>query len=146
MFSDLATADGEARAYQKILDDGKSKKRCPLCESNMNADVMTVFEKNVGLLRCTLSPRTDPVCKAQAGIQKGSAASKKTTQEELEEWEIELNRVRELGKLATTRDQLTKVDIPELQKQLEEKEEKLPEATAKANEVRDVCIFATFMY
>lgn len=90
--------------------------------------------------------RTDLVFKAQVGIQKGSAASKKTTQEELEEWEIELNRVRELGKLATTRDQLTKVDIPELQKQLEEKEEKLPEATAKANEVRDINIFTAFMY
>lgn len=61
-----------------------------------------------------------------------------TSQDELSEWEVELERVKELGRLASTRDQLVKVDIPELQTQLKDKEAKLPDVTIKANEVGSV--------
>ncbi|KAI0702294.1 hypothetical protein BC835DRAFT_1404375 [Cytidiella melzeri] len=108
---------GSSKVYQGFLKIGKTQKRCPLCARDMNTDVMTTFEKNV-----------------HEGIQKSSAESIRTANEELDEWQTELKRLKQLGEIASARETITSKDIPGLQAQLKEKEKQLPDVTAKATE------------
>ncbi|KAI0345847.1 hypothetical protein BDW22DRAFT_1353452 [Trametopsis cervina] len=107
--------------YQRFLTGGKAHKRCPLCARDMNGEVLTTFEKNVN-----------------EGIKKSSPDGIQSIQSELDDWELELKRVAELGKLAEKRDVLSKTEVPELQKQIKQKEQvDLPDVSAKAEEASE---------
>lgn len=116
-------------------DKGKKDKRCPLCARDMNASVMSEFEKNVSsrltFLLCFLNYCTQ----VNNGIKKSSSENVTQLQTDLRDWEEEVKRLQGLGVLAASRDKLNTIEVPALQKQIKEKEDELPLVLGKSEKV-----------
>lgn len=69
-------------------------------------------------------------------LKKCAPESVNEIRQEVQEWEKELRRLQELSIVAAGRDKLKSVELPALERQIQQKEAELPAASKKAQEVR----------
>ena len=69
-------------------------------------------------------------------LKKSTPAAITAIKQEKDDWDEELKRLQKLGHRASERDKIKNVEVPYIEKQLEEKQSALPAATKRSHEVR----------
>ncbi|KIM89254.1 hypothetical protein PILCRDRAFT_218441 [Piloderma croceum F 1598] len=111
---------GASQIYEKLLDVGKAKKVCTVCDRHLNDREMVVFEKFL-----------------RGEMKRSSPESIAENTEEMKEWEDELERLQKLVPIQASRDRLKRNELPALERQIKEQEAAIPAISHKAEEASD---------
>ncbi|GJF00265.1 DNA repair protein rad50 [Phanerochaete sordida] len=108
---DVLKARGSGPKLQEMKQFGRQKKCCPLCARDMNTQELAVFETKV-----------------DEEIAKCSAENVGTYEQELADWERVAKRLQIIFQKAQTRDKLKNVEIPGLEREIQQREGDMMEA------------------
>ncbi|TFY67850.1 hypothetical protein EVJ58_g1346 [Rhodofomes roseus] len=117
---ELGKASGADRMYRSLLNDGKTRKCCPLCARSMDSKVIATFEKAL-----------------QDLIKKTTPESVKELTEFLQGWQGAVRHMQDLAALNNARKKLAEDEIPSLQAQIKKHEEEYPGLTKKAEDAQN---------
>ncbi|ELU44037.1 RAD50 protein [Rhizoctonia solani AG-1 IA] len=117
---EIGQHEGAGHFYSKILKDGKTHKKCVICNRKMDEDQLIEFEKTVG-----------------GHIQKRDTKYLEECKQSREDWAAEVGRLQALLPVEETRDKLRDEELPAMQIRAEELDSKTAKATAEAQEVCD---------
>ncbi|PBK97431.1 hypothetical protein ARMGADRAFT_987149 [Armillaria gallica] len=106
---------GSYQVYESLLNIGKETQRCSVCDRHMDAKVFAVFETFL-----------------KAQMTKSADVSIEHEHDQIKEWQGELERLQALMPIENNKKQLKMKDIPALQDDIEKEEDKVAEATTKA--------------
>ncbi|GAB1517350.1 DNA repair protein rad50 [Rhizoctonia solani] len=114
---EIGQHEGAGHFYSKILKDGKTHKKCVICNRKMDEDQLIEFEKTVG-----------------GHIQKRDTKYLEECKQSREDWAAEVGRLQALLPVEETRDKLRDEELPAMQIRAEELDSKTAKATAEAQE------------
>ncbi|KAF7792625.1 hypothetical protein EIP86_003722 [Pleurotus ostreatoroseus] len=114
---DLHLSEGSSEIWTDLLNQGKTKRKCPLCARDMNNRDLETYDKIV-----------------HEQLKKSTPAAITAIKQEKADWDEELKRLQKLGHRASERDKIKNVEVPYIEKQLEEKQSALPAATKRSHE------------
>ncbi|KAE9395078.1 hypothetical protein BT96DRAFT_163110 [Gymnopus androsaceus JB14] len=113
---EFESGTGAAKIYERLLKDGKQKKKCTACNRHMDDDELRVFEKYL-----------------KEEIKKSSNSKAKEAKDHVEDWEEEVARLQGLRPTQVTLDTLKFKDIPETEEQVAQCETAVEEARDAAD-------------
>lgn len=132
---------GAGQVYEALLHVGKQKKACTVCNRHMNAQELAVFEKYVCIVFADNLDSRASHClfiQLKEQIKKSSPEAMAKTQEDLDDWEVEVKRLQAMIPVEAARNGLMLRDIPALEQQIKDQELAIPAISTKAEEV-SVC-------
>ncbi|KAL4080977.1 P-loop containing nucleoside triphosphate hydrolase protein [Scleroderma citrinum] len=110
---------GMADVYEKLLQLGKTRKRCAACDRHMNDKEMAVFERYL---------------QGQIKQTKKTPTTAEDGESTLEQWEGELASLRAALPDLATKDRILGTDIPVLEEQIKAAENEIPTLSHKAEQ------------
>ncbi|KDR82825.1 hypothetical protein GALMADRAFT_112894 [Galerina marginata CBS 339.88] len=111
---------GTSSVYESLLKEGKRKKVCGACNRHLNNEDLVVFEKQM-----------------KDFMKKDSPEHIAELQEELKEWQEELDTLHSLRPVQNSRNEMKAKEIPELEKEISTLESAHPELSRTAEEIGD---------
>ncbi|KAF8631077.1 hypothetical protein AX15_002678 [Amanita polypyramis BW_CC] len=119
----VGNTKGASQIYESILRLGKEKHVCKACNRRLEIDELDEFEKYLkGLI--------------QEYKEDQSSEESDSSEKLLKEWEEELERLQELRHKQALLNQIRAKDIPDLEEQIREQEEMLPQLGRDAEEAQ----------
>ncbi|KAK7056765.1 DNA repair protein rad50 [Paramarasmius palmivorus] len=113
----INTHSGSSNVYEQMLSESKRRKTCTACTRGLNDRELVVFEKQM-----------------QDLISRNSDAKQQQYKDDLEGWIEEVDRLQALRPAFMQRAKI-QGDIPGLESQIEEHEQKVAEASEASNQV-----------
>ncbi|CAE6462927.1 unnamed protein product [Rhizoctonia solani] len=114
---EIGQHEGAGHFYSKILKDGKTHKKCVICDRKMDEKQLAEFEKTVN-----------------GHIQKRDTKYLEECKQSREDWAAEVARLQALLPVEEARDRLRDEELPTLKRRGEELDAKAEKATAEAQE------------
>ncbi|CAE6410000.1 DNA repair protein RAD50 [Rhizoctonia solani AG-1 IB] len=114
---EIGQHEGAGHFYSKILKDGKTHKKCVVCNRKMDEGQLVEFEKTVN-----------------GHIQKRDTKYLEECKQSREDWAAEVGRLQALLPVEETRDRLRDEELPMMKKRAEELDSNAAKATAEAQE------------
>ncbi|KEP54869.1 DNA repair protein RAD50 [Rhizoctonia solani 123E] len=114
---EIGQHEGASHFYSKIMKDGKTHKKCVVCNRKMDEGQLAEFEKTVN-----------------GHIQKRDTKYLEDCKQNREDWASEVGRLQALLPVEEARDKLRDEELPMMKRRAEELDAKAAKSTAEAQE------------
>lgn len=133
--SALGISSGALQVYEHLLKLGKRDHNCPTCSRHMEEADLKIFEKLVSVYHFA-AKCPQHYMQLKDRMKNASVEKQEELKEELEGWQSELARVQALQPVEASRDKLKLEEVPQLEANIKELQDSLPNLIRKADGVR----------